>query len=89
MSGSRNVQLFGSLNTDLCNAPLVLLPRVELQTKLTKTRPSFYLMNKSTDTKTTFKFLDAYLMVRRVRPNTLILSAHERVLTKGSSRGIA
>jgi len=41
-------------------------------------------MNKTADTKTTFKFLDAYLMVRRVQPNPLILSAHETEVQKGA-----
>ena len=41
-------------------------------------------MNKSADTKTTFKFLDAYLLVRRVQPNPAILEAHEKALEKGA-----
>ena len=41
-------------------------------------------MNKTADSKTIFKFLDACLMVRRVQPNRLILSAHEKALTKGT-----
>ena len=51
LSGSRDVQLFGRPHTDLCNFPLFLLPKVLLQIKLTKARPSFYLMNKSADKK--------------------------------------
>jgi hypothetical protein len=84
LSGSRDVQLLGRLHTDLCNVPLFLLLRLTLQIKLTKARPSFYLMNKSADTKTTFRFLDAYLLVRRVQPNPAILEAHEKALEKGS-----
>ena len=82
LSGSRDVQLFGRLHTGLCNEPLFMLPGMQLQIKLTKARPSFYLMNKTSDSKTNFKFLDAYLLVRRVQPNTLIFSAHEKKLTK-------
>ena len=82
--GSRYVQLFERLHTDLCNIPLFLLPKVQLQIKLTNARPKFYLMNKSADTKITFKFLDAHLMVRRVQPNPLILSAHETALAEGA-----
>jgi len=80
LSGSRHVHLFGRLHTDLCYVPLFQLPKVPLQIILTKALPSFYLMNKSADTITTFKFLDAYLMVRRVKPNSLILSAQEMTL---------
>ena len=83
LSGIRDVQFFGRLHTDLCNVPLFLLPKVQLQMKMTKVRPSFYMMNKSADTKTTFKFLDAYLMVS-VQPNPLILTAHETALALGA-----
>ena len=41
-------------------------------------------MNKIADTKTTFKFLDAYLLVRRVQPNPAILEAQEKALEKGA-----
>ena len=41
-------------------------------------------MNKTADTKTTFKFLDAYLMVRRVQPNPVILEAKETAMESGA-----
>jgi len=41
-------------------------------------------MNKSADTKTTFKFLDAYLLVKRVQPNPVIMSAQEKALERGA-----
>ena len=88
LSGSRDVQIFGRLHTDLCNVPLFLLLREPLQIKLTKVRPSFYLMNKSADTKTTFEFLDTSLMVKCVQPNPLSLSAQEKAMERGPSRGI-
>jgi hypothetical protein len=46
LSSSRDIQILGLLHTDLCNVPLFLLPRVPLQIKLAKARPSFYLMKK-------------------------------------------
>ena len=64
--------------------PLYLLPGVRLEIRLTEARPSFYLINKSVDSKTVFKFLDAQLLVRRVRPNPAILLAHNSTLNKGS-----
>ena len=84
LSGSRDVQLFERLHTDLCNLLLCMLPEVELQIKLIKARPSFYLINKTGESKVTFKFLDAYLMIRRVQPNPLIVSAHDKELNKGA-----
>ena len=88
LSGSRDVQLFGRLHTGLCNEPLFMLPGMQLQIKLTKARPDFYQINITADSKTTFKFLDAYLIFRRVQPNPLILSAHDKALTKRAPRGI-
>ena len=49
-----------------------------------RARPSFYLMNKSVDSKNVFKFLDAQLLVRRVRSNSATLLAHNSTLKKGS-----
>jgi hypothetical protein len=40
-------------------------------------------MNRNGDTKTAFKFLDAQLLVRRVRPNPAILVAHTSTLSSG------
>jgi len=66
LSGSKDLQLFGRLLSDLFNVPLVLLPGVSLQIKLTKALPSFYLFSKEAGSKTTFKFLDAQLLVKSV-----------------------
>jgi len=53
-----------------------------MQIKLTKAKPSFYLMNKDAETKTVFKFLDAQLLVKRVRSSTSLLLAHNIALGK-------
>ena len=55
LGGSRDVQIFGRLHTDPCNVPLFLLPRIQLQIKLTKTRPGFYLMNKTVSSENKFQ----------------------------------
>jgi len=52
--------------------------------KLTKAKPSFYLMNKDAETKTVFKFLDAQLSVNRVRTRPSFLLAHNIALEKGA-----
>ena len=77
LRGSMDFHLLGRLHTDVCDVLLFLQPRVLLLIKMTKDRPSFYLMKKIADTKTTFKFLDAYLLVRRVQPNPEILKSQE------------
>jgi hypothetical protein len=61
-----------------------LLPGVRLQIRLTKAKSRFYLMHKNGDAKTSFKFLDAILLVRRVRPNPAILIAITSTLRAGS-----
>jgi hypothetical protein len=57
-----------------------MLAGVNLQIKLTKARSSFYLMNVIANSKTTFKFLDAKLFVKRIRPHPDFLSAHNDTL---------
>jgi len=66
LSASKEMQLFGRLHCDLFNVPLVLLPGVSLQIKLTKARPAFYMMSKEADSKTNLLFLNAHLLVKRV-----------------------
>lgn len=80
---SKEIQLYGRLHSDFCIVPLYFLPGVRLQIKLTKARSDFYLMNKTSDPKTTFKFLDARLLVNRIRPKPAILLAHNSTLRKG------
>jgi len=55
-----------------------------MQIKLTKAKPSFYLMNKDAETKTVFKFLDAQLLVNCVRPSPSLLLAHNIALGNGA-----
>jgi len=42
------------------------------------------LKKKSVESETVFKFLDAQLLVRSLRPNSAILLAHNSTLSKGS-----
>jgi RNase P subunit RPR2 len=77
---SKEVELYGRLHSDICNKPTHLLPGVSMQVKLTN---AFYLMNKDVDSKVDFKFLDAQLIVNRVRPNPAYLLAHNTTLQAG------
>jgi len=43
-----------------------------------------YLMNRDAESKTLFKFLDAYLLVNRVKPNPKVLLAHNETLAEGA-----
>ena len=42
-------------------------------------------MNKDKESKVIFKFLDAHLCVKRIRPNPSILVANNETLSKGFS----
>ena len=76
-------ELYGRLHSDICKDPKFLLSGVRLQIKLTKAKDDFYLMNANTNTKATFKFLDAELIVRRIRLSAKISLAHNEALNKG------
>jgi hypothetical protein len=82
------VELYGRLHSDICNNPTHLLPGVNMQIKLTKAIRAFYLMTKDADSKMEFKFLDAQLLVNRVRPKPAYLLAHNATLRAGDSRYI-
>jgi len=82
---SKEVQIYGRFHSDICNVPLYLIPGVQRQTKLAKAKPSFYLMNKDAETNTVFKFLDAQLLVSRVRPSPSLLLAHNIALGRALS----
>jgi len=60
--------------------PEIFTPGIKLQIKFTKAKSSFYLMSTAADSKTTFKFLDAQLLVRRIKANPKIPIAHEALL---------
>jgi len=83
MKQSKEIELYGRIHADIWNVPLYVLSNIRLQIKLTKARLSFYLMNKDTESKVIFKYTDAHLLVKRVRPNTAILAAHNQTLNKG------
>jgi len=84
LSGRKELQLFGRLHSDLFNVPLVLLSGVDIQIRLTKARPSLYMMSKEADSETTFKFLDAQLLVKRVKTYPVTPLAHVATLNTGA-----
>ena len=83
---SKETEMYGKIHSDICNVAKFLLPGIQLQIKFTKAKPSFYLMNTSADCTTTFKFLDAKLLVKRIRANPKIPLAHEATLKTNLAR---
>ena len=83
IKASKELQVFERLHSDLFNVQLVLLPGVSLQISLTQARHSFYRMNKEADSKTNSKFLDAQLLVKREKPDPVMLLAHTATLNTG------
>jgi hypothetical protein len=80
---SKVIQMVGQLHSDICNVATHLLPGVRVQVQLTKGRREFYLMNKDADSKVVFKFMDAQLLVKRVKPNPACLVAYTKALQAG------
>jgi hypothetical protein len=83
MKQSKEIELYTRIHADICNVPLYLLSNVRLEIKFTKARTSFFQMNKDSDSKVIFKFVDAHLLVKRIRPNRAILAADNETLSKG------
>ena len=77
------MQLFGRLNSDICNIIPYLPPDVKLQIKLTKGRRGLYLMDTKADSTTKFQCPVSYRIVNRIRPNSAYLIAHNATLAKG------
>ena len=75
--------MYGRIHSDICNFPLYLLNCVKIQIKLTKARQAFFLLSNKTDSKVTFKFAEARLYVKRIRPNPSILASRNEALLKG------
>ena len=80
LKGNKEIEMVGRLRTDICNVPTHLLPGVGMQINLTKVKREIYLHSKEEDSSAVFKILDAQLLVKRVRPNTAYLIAHNTAL---------
>jgi hypothetical protein len=79
-------QIIGRIQADLFNLPRLLIPGVKIHVRLTKAKDSFYLMNTERTSISTFKFLEAKLNIRRVRPNPDVLTSYQLALAKGMMR---
>jgi len=83
VKNSKITDLYGRLHADICNVSQFLLSGVRMHIRLTKAKDDFYLMNANADSKAIFKFPDAELIVRRIRPSSKIYYAHTEALSKG------
>lgn len=83
---SKEVVMIGKLHGDIFNVPILLLPRVSLDIKLTKAKEAFYILSESADSKARFQFLDAALYVKKVKPAPSILMSHMKALEKVNAR---
>jgi hypothetical protein len=72
-----------------CNIPTHLLPGIRKKIKLTKAKLNFFLLNKDADLKVVFKFLEAQLLVNRIRTNPANPLEHDTTLQAGSSQNIS
>ena len=81
---SKEFQIYGRIHNYHYNVAKHLISGVNLQIKFTKTKTVSFLMNTNAESKTTFKFLYAYLIVNRIRANPAILLAHNTNLNNGA-----
>ena len=79
--------MYGRIHSDICNVPLYLLSGVEIQIKFTKAKQAFFLISNKADSKVKFIFEEARLYVKRIRPNSKILTSHNEDLLKGYPAG--
>jgi hypothetical protein len=83
---SKDIVMYGKLHGDIFNISTLMIPGVNIQVKLTKSKESFYLLSESPDPKVKFQFLDATLYVRKIKSSPNILLAHSKALTKTNAR---
>ena len=83
MKKSQTIEMYGRIHSDICNVPFYLLSGVEIQIKFTKAKQAFFLISNKADSKVKFVFKEAKLFVKRIRPNSAILTSHNEVLLKG------
>ena len=86
MMQSKELEMFGKLHADIFNVPTLLIPGVQIQVKLDRSKNEFYLLSTQADAYAVFKFTDAALYVRHVKPNPSILIAHAQALKKANAR---
>jgi hypothetical protein len=77
--------MVGRVHSDICNVATHLLPGVRVQVKFTRGRREIYLMDKDADSKVIVMFLDAQLLVKRVKSNPGYLYAHTKSLKAGAN----
>jgi len=76
--------MYGRIHSDICNVPFYLLSGVKIQIKLTKAKKAFFLVSDKADSKVKFLFKKARLYVKRISPNSAILTSHNESLLKGN-----
>ena len=80
----KEVEIVGRLHTDICNVPILLLPGVRMQIKLTKAKREIHVHSKDADSNAVFRILDAQLLLKRVRPNPAYLIAQNSAIQAGA-----
>jgi hypothetical protein len=82
----KQFEMYGKIHPDIFNIPQQLLPGVQLQITVKKTKSDFYLLGSAADSKAVFKFLDLTLFVKHVKPSPSLLLAHTNALEKVNAR---
>jgi hypothetical protein len=64
--------MYWCIHDDMFKAPRLLLPGIQLQIKLTKSKTVVYVLSSKNDTAAVFKFVDFTLHVRHLKPSPTI-----------------
>ena len=84
---NRSCDMLGPLLIDICKTSRLLLNRMNINIKLYRSSPQFYIMTEDTDDKNYRVSIDvAELLVRRVRPRPIDVSRLEAELSRHHAR---
>ena len=84
--GAKAFDMIGQLHCDLFNQDKMLINGVEMRVRLVRSKDAFYLMDSTNDGRFGIKIKEATLIVRRVKINPGILTAHANTLAKATAK---
>jgi hypothetical protein len=84
-TNSAEIEMYGRVHGDLFNVPRLLLPSVQLHIMFTKSK-DVYIPSPKSENGASFKFRNATLHVRNVKPSPNIQLAHAKALENVNTR---
>ena len=82
---SQTFELQGKLHVDICQQEKLLINNVDMRIKLTRSKPSFYLMSKSGTPDFRIRIMEASLFVDKVKVSDHVYLSQQNVLMKANA----